>query len=72
MKVDVQVSLRCDRKVEQGVFGQQGQHVVEEPDPRLDRPLAAAVQIQRQLDIGLGRLAIDGGFPRLAHLKGSS
>jgi hypothetical protein len=57
MGIDVQIAGRLDVQVDQAVPGQQGQHVVEESDPGVDRPLAGAIQIQSQFD---SRFA---GFP---------
>ena len=44
-----------------GMLGEQRQHVVEEADARGDVGLAGAVEVERELDLRLGRFAVDGG-----------
>ena len=59
--VHLQVAAGGDGQVEGGVFGQQGQHVVEKADAGGDPRLADAVQQQFQFDVGFRRLAVDAG-----------
>ena len=59
--IDVQVAVGLDLQVDRGVLGQQREHVVEEADARGDLRAAAAVEIDFQADVGLRRLALDGG-----------
>ena len=59
MLIDLEVALRADPQIEQGVLGQQLEHVVEKADARLDIGLTGAVQLQLQLDLGLVRLTLD-------------
>ena len=54
VEVHMQVALRRHRQVEQRVAGQRGQHVVEETDAGRDFGPPAAVQVQREADLGLG------------------
>ena len=53
VEVDVQVALRPHREIEQAVAGEAGQHVVEEADAGGDLRPPAAVQAERQFDVGL-------------------
>ena len=48
-----------DRQVEQAVMGDVVQHVVEKADAGVDLGCAAAVQVQRQLDLRFVRVAGD-------------
>ena len=60
--VDVQVALAAHVEVEAGVRGERGQHVVEEADAGArSRERPCAVEVQRQADVGLARLALDRG-----------
>ncbi len=57
--IDAQVALGLDRKIDRGVLGQQREHVVQEAHARADLGAACAVDLQRQLDLGLGRFALN-------------
>ena len=59
--IDVQVALGADREVDHRVLRQQREHVVEEADAGGDVGLAGAVEIERERDLRLGGLAVDGG-----------
>ena len=59
MKIDVAVADGSDGEVEQTVLGEQRQHVIEEPDSRIDLGLTAAVEVEFQTDIGFRRVASD-------------
>ena len=61
--VDVEVAVTRDVEVEQAVFRERVQHVVEEADPGVRGRLALAVDRERHLDRGFGRLALDGRTP---------
>ena len=58
MWIDVQIAFGLDREVDEAVLGEQGEHVIEETDAGGEVRLAGAVEIQRQLDRGLGSLAL--------------
>ena len=64
MLIDVQVALGLDHEIKGRMFGQKGEHVVEEADARGDLPAAAAVEIDIEPDIGFRRLTLDGGRAR--------
>lgn len=51
MLVDVEIAFGLNLEVEQTVLGKQLQHVVKEPDSRLNRGTTLSVQIQIQLDL---------------------
>ena len=59
VRVHVQVALAAHVEVEAGVGGERGEHVVEEADAGPDPRAALAVEVQRQGDVGLARLALD-------------
>ena len=59
--VDVEVALCLDRQVDQAVAGDLVQHVVEEADAGLDSPLAGAVEVDGDRDVGFLGFARDGG-----------
>jgi hypothetical protein len=62
--IDVNVADRFDGQIEQRMLGQQSQHVIEEADTGVDVRLAAAVEIERQINGRLGRLPMNGGAAR--------
>src|SRR5262249_13968710 len=55
--VDLQIALAADLGVEGAVPGERVQHVIEEGDAGRDLRVTAAVQVDRDLDLGLLRLA---------------
>ena len=59
--VDMQIAIRLDRDVDAGMPGQQIEHMVEEADAGRNVGHAGAVEVYRNLDIGLLGLALDGG-----------
>ena len=59
--VDLQVARGAHRQVDGRVPGQQREHVVEEADAGGDLRGAGAVEVQLDLDLGFGRLALDAG-----------
>ena len=59
VEVDLDVALRPDLEVEEGVSTEALEHVVEEGDPRRDVVLTGAVQIDPDPDVGLLGLAGD-------------
>jgi len=58
--VDPEVAVTADGEIEEAVFGERLEHVVEEADSRPDGAVAVAVEIDRHLDLRLGRLAAPG------------
>jgi propanediol utilization protein len=62
MKIDVQIAFRLHCDVDARVARQQIEHVVEEADARRNIRRALAVEIDRDLDIGLFRLALHCAF----------
>ena len=63
MEIDVQVTRRLDREVDQAVARELLQHVVEKADAGRDVAGAAAVEIDGGADRGLARLALDARRP---------
>ena len=59
--IDVQIALGANRQIDRRVLGEQRQHVVEKADAGRDVGLARAVQVERELDVRFGGLAVDGG-----------
>ncbi len=57
--IDVQVTRRGDGEVDECVFRQQVEHVVEEADPRGSLPRTASVEVEGELDVGFAGLPID-------------
>src|SRR5689334_10943218 len=57
--VDLQIPLCTNRQIDDGVFGEQLQHVIEKTNSRLDRRLAGAVEIQFELNLCLASLPLD-------------
>ena len=53
--VDLEVAVGADGQIEQAVVGERAEQVVVEPDARIDRPMALAVEPERDRDVGLGR-----------------
>src|SRR5262249_21645460 len=60
--IDMQVALGLDREVDAGMARQKLEHVVEEADAGRDRRNAGAVEIDRNLDVGLLGAALDRTF----------
>ena len=58
MAVHLQIALHLDAQIEQPVASERRQHVVEEPDARVDIRAARAVEIDRDGDVGLLRRAL--------------
>ncbi len=61
--VDVEVAVALHGQVEQAVGGEGLEHVVEEADAGVDGAVAVAVDVERDLDIRLGRGPGDGCCP---------
>ena len=57
--VDFEVAFRFHAHIEAPVFREVGEHVIEKPDARRDFRLAAAIEIDGDLDSGLLRLTND-------------
>ena len=62
----MEIAVRLDRDVDARMPGQQVQHMVEEPDTGRNLGHARAVEVDRNLDVGLLGLALDR---RSAHEK---
>ena len=60
MGVHVEVALGGDREIEAPVPGDQLEHVVEESDARPHVVAAPAIEVERETDVCLGGLPIDG------------
>ena len=58
--IDVDVAARVELEIVQAVARERVEHVREERQLRVDRPRARAVQIERDLDLRFGRVALDG------------
>src|SRR5450432_310770 len=63
MLIDVEIALRQQPQIKPTMPGKQFQHVIKEPNPRRDLILTAAIDIQRQVDASLVRIAQDSGLP---------
>ena len=61
--VDFEVARCPNRQIEQGVMPEAREDVVVEPDARLDRYLAGAVEAEVHAHVGLPRPSCDGGLP---------
>jgi hypothetical protein len=59
MIVDMQIPGGFDAQIEPTVSGEQIEHVIQEPDAGQGLRMAGAVQVQFQMDLGLGRTAVD-------------
>ncbi len=57
--VDMQVALALDVQVDQAVTGNLVEHVLEERHANIKLGLASAIQIDRDLDLGLQGVALD-------------
>src|SRR5437667_884268 len=66
MVIDMEVAIRLHRNVDARMPGQQIEHMVEKADPGRNHGYARAVEVYRNLDVGLLGLALDG---RCAHEK---
>jgi len=59
--IDVQVARDRDVDVEQGMAGQQFEHMVKEADARRDGSPTGSVEVHRDVDVGFRRAAVDAG-----------
>jgi hypothetical protein len=59
VKINMQIALGLDAQVKAAVPGKGIEHMVEKPDPGRDLGLASAIQINRDLDLGLLGFAKD-------------
>ena len=64
--VDLEVAGRPDLDVEQAVVRERREEVVVEPDPGRDPRQARAVEVERDVDLGLAGAAADADAPRAA------
>ena len=53
--VDLEVAVGADGEVEQAVVGERAEQVIVEPDAGVDRPVALAIEPERDRDVGLAR-----------------
>ena len=65
--IDMKIAGRLHGNVDARMPGQEIKHVVEEADPGRDAGHAGAIEVHRNLDVGLLGLALDGG---IAHEMG--
>ena len=70
--IDGDVALRLHFEIEEAVLGEKREHVIEEWDARVDLAHAAAVEAERELDVGFGRLARDGCYAEGAAVSHAS
>ena len=63
VRVHLQVAVAAQFQIHRGVFGEQGEHVVEKRNAGLDLGLAFAVEIEPEGNPGFERVAFDGGLP---------
>ena len=59
--VDREVAVTTNREIEQAMRAKGVEHVIEEADTGVDGGVTVAVDTERDLDIGFGRRARDGG-----------
>jgi histidinol-phosphate aminotransferase len=59
--IDMQIAFRLDLEVDHAVTRNLIQHVIEEADPRGQRRLAAAIQIELHPDLGFKGITLDFG-----------
>jgi hypothetical protein len=59
--VDVEIAVGVEVDVEEGVFGEESEHVVEKGDAGVDAAAAVAVEVEAEADAGFGGGAVDGG-----------
>ena len=64
MVIHVQITDGLYVQVDHRVPGQQIEHVIQKSDPRLPGARSIAVQVDRQLDVGLTGLPLQGGATR--------
>src|SRR6185503_20287 len=57
MRVNIEVALRFDREIDQAVSREQVEHVIEESNAGLRGCFAGAIEIERDANVGLFRLA---------------
>ena len=62
--IDMEIAGSLDAQIESGMFGQQDEHVIEEPDAGGRFASSAAVEREFQIDRRLGRFCV--GFARYA------
>lgn len=59
--IDVEIAGGVDGEIEEGVFGEEFEHVVEEADAGVDVGGAGAVEVEGEGDVGFAGLAFSGG-----------
>ena len=59
--VDVGIALAAHGQVEEAVPRHLGEHVIDEGDSGLDLALAAAVENEAEVEVGLGGIAVNNG-----------
>jgi len=67
--IDVQVALGFDRQINPRMARQEIKHMVKKADAGRDGRRALAVEIDRDLNVGLLGGALDGGFAHARILK---
>src|SRR5262249_319921 len=74
VSVDLEGALGVDAQIPATVLAQLLEHVVEERDARRHAGLAGPVDVEREADLGLFRLAllVRGSAPGVAHAAGTS
>ncbi len=61
MLIDVQIAHGLQLQIDRRMFGEQRQHVIEEAHAGRDIRRARSVQLQFELDVGLGGFALNAG-----------
>src|SRR5205823_13787519 len=67
--VNVGIAVGATREIEEPVLCEQGQHVIEKGNGRVDPPSAGPVQGQGDLDLALGRVALHNRLPLTARVQ---
>ena len=65
----MQIALRAHFQVDHGMAAEALEHVVEEADARVDVAIARPVEVEGNGNLGLARLALDGGSAHGPNLR---
>jgi hypothetical protein len=62
--VNLEIAARRNLKIESAMTGEQLEHVIEKVDAGGNLVASAPVQVQADVDVGLGGFAVDACLPR--------
>jgi hypothetical protein len=63
VEIDLEIAVGFDDEIGEAVPREEGEHVIEERNLRLNLARPAAVDLEFDVDVGLVRLAVDRGDP---------